>query len=160
TYTVCIDQDASAEALEPYVPTTENAGADTSVDSDTWQAQTTPGDLHDDGDRDPTLDFGFVTKSYAVGDFLWIDSNKDGVQDPDEHVLAGVTVERLDEASEVTDTTATATQGRYLFDGLSAGTYQARSAFTEEQAETSQFTQADAGQDEGTDSDADPATGL
>src|SRR5699024_11433085 len=50
--------------------------------------------------------------------------------------------------------------GRSLFDGLGARTYQVRCTLTEDQAEKYQFTQADAGQDDGADSDADPATGL
>jgi len=60
TYTVHIDRTASADALRPYVPTRAGAG-DRAGDSSTWGASTVPGDLHDDGDRDPTLDFGFVT---------------------------------------------------------------------------------------------------
>ena len=60
TYTVHIDRTASADALRPYVPTRAGAG-DRAGDSSTWDASTVPGDLHDDGDRDPTLDFGFVT---------------------------------------------------------------------------------------------------
>lgn len=160
TYTVCIDRDASAEALAPYVPTQQNAGDDGAVDSSTWQALTSPGELHRDGDRDPTLDFGFVTKSYAVGDYVWIDSNADGVQGDDEPVLPGVTVELLDGAGNVVATTTTDAQGRYLFDALPAGTYQVRFTLTDEQAATYQFTGVNAGGDAAADSDADPATGL
>src|SRR5699024_6993178 len=105
-------------------------------------------------------DWHAFTKTYAVGDYTWIDSNRDGVQDPDEDVLPGVTVELLDEAGDVVATTTTDTHGRYLFDGLGAGTYQVRFTLTEDQAEKYQFTQADAGQDDGADSDADPDTGL
>src|SRR5699024_10975578 len=65
-YTVCIDREASAEALKPYVPTIPCAGDDRGVDSSTWEATTEPGGLTNDGDRDPTLDFGFVVKSYAI----------------------------------------------------------------------------------------------
>src|SRR5699024_11116449 len=36
-------------------------------------------------------------KTYAVGDYTWIDSNKDGIQDEDEEVLPGVKVELFDE---------------------------------------------------------------
>src|SRR5690606_18033332 len=43
---------------------------------------------------DPTWDAGVVEKTYAIGDYTWIDANKDGVQNDDE-VLAGVTVELL-----------------------------------------------------------------
>lgn len=62
TYTVQIDRSASATALAPYIPTTAGVG-DRTGDSSTWTASTLAGDLHADGDRDPSLDFGFVTKT-------------------------------------------------------------------------------------------------
>src|SRR5699024_5652345 len=69
-------------------------------------------------------DWHAFTKTYAVGDYTWIDSNRDGVQDPDEDVLPGVTVELLDEAGDVVATTTTDEEGYYLFDNLPAGDYQ------------------------------------
>lgn len=59
TYTVDIDRSASAIALAPYVPTQAGVG-DRVGDSSTWSASTVPGQLQNDADRDPTLDFGFV----------------------------------------------------------------------------------------------------
>ena len=160
TYTVLIDREKSAEALKPYVPTRENGGNDRATDSSTWTATTQPGDLHEDGMRDPTLDFGFVTKSYAVGDYVWIDVNKDGVQGADEPVLAGVTVELLDGDGNVVDTTTTDSDGRYLFDDLPAGTYQVRFTLTKEQSAKYRFTTSTAGDDAAADSNADVVTGL
>jgi fimbrial isopeptide formation D2 family protein len=58
TYTVSIDQTASADALAPYVPTIAGQG-DRAGDSSTWTASSQG--LTNDGDRDQTLDFGFVT---------------------------------------------------------------------------------------------------
>lgn len=60
-YTVSIDRDdpSTVTALEPYVPTAPGQGGDRGQDSSTWTAES--GDLTSDGDRDPTLDFGFVT---------------------------------------------------------------------------------------------------
>ncbi|QGH70117.1 SdrD B-like domain-containing protein [Pseudactinotalea sp. HY158] len=167
-YTVCIDRDASAEALEPYVPTTPGAGDDRGVDSSTWEASSEPGGLSQDGDRDPTLDFGFVVKSYAIGDYVWIDSNRDGIQDDGEQVLPGVTVELTnadgepvtDVFGELVEPTTTDAEGRYLFDNLPAGTYQVQFTLTDEQALVYQFTQLDAGEDDAADSDADVTTGL
>lgn len=152
TYTVRIDREASEEALRPYVPTLPGAG-DRAGDSATWETSTQPGDLHSDGDRDPTLDFGFVAKTYAVGDVVWIDSDKDGVQDEGEPPLPGVTVELLVDGV-VIQTTTTDENGRYVFDDLPAGTYQVRFRLTEEQQQRYRFTLRDSGQD-GADSDAD-----
>ncbi len=160
TYTVIIDREApeTVEALRPYVPTIPGEG-DRGGDSSTWEASTVPGDLHEDGDRDPTLDFGFVLKTYAIGDYVWIDSDKDGVQDPEEQPLAGVKVELLVDG-EVVATTATDENGRYVFDDLVAGTYQVRFTLTDAQKLIYEFTGQDAGSDDGSDSDANPATGL
>lgn len=58
-YTVHIDRSASTSALAPYVPTQATTG-DRAGDSSTWDASSVPGSLHDNGDSDPTLDFGFV----------------------------------------------------------------------------------------------------
>src|SRR5690625_1463882 len=167
TYTVCIDRDESKDALAPYIPTLENEGDDRAVDSSTWEATTLPGDLHEDGDRDPTLDFGFITKSYAIGDYVWVDTNKDGLQDDGEDPLEGVKVELTDADGEpVTDVfgdevepTFTDSQGRYLFDDLPAGEYKVRFTLTDEQSEKYIFTELNAGDDTAVDSDADPATG-
>ncbi|MDQ6526967.1 SdrD B-like domain-containing protein [Nocardioides sp. LHD-245] len=58
-YTVTIDRDdpSTQAALEPYLPTQAGQG-DREGDSSTWSAESS--DLTQDGDRDPTLDFGFV----------------------------------------------------------------------------------------------------
>lgn len=158
TYTVRIDREASEEALRPYVPTIAGEG-ERGGDSSTWEASTEPGDLHEDGDRDPTLDFGFVLKTYAIGDYVWIDSDKDGVQDADESPLAGVTVELIVDG-EVVATTTTDENGRYVFDELTAGTYQVRFTLTDAQKQIYEFTSRDSGSDDGLDSDANPADGL
>lgn len=56
----------------------------------------------------------------AIGDFVWNDLNGDGVQDPGEPGLAGVTVSLSGSASATTTTDAS---GAYLFSGLSSGNY-------------------------------------
>ncbi|MGE3619490.1 MAG: SdrD B-like domain-containing protein [Acidimicrobiia bacterium] len=157
TYTVRIDRTASQEPLRPYVPTAAGQG-DRGGDSSTWEASTEPGDLHEDGDRDPTLDFGFVVKTYAIGDIVWIDSDNDGIQDPGEEPLPGVKVELLQDGATIASTT-TDSNGRYVFDDLPAGTYQVRFTLTDEQKAKYEFTTRDAGSDT-QDSDANPSDGL
>ncbi|WP_337225932.1 SdrD B-like domain-containing protein, partial [Staphylococcus warneri] len=40
-----------------------------------------------------TLDSGFYkTPKYSIGDYVWLDSNKDGVQGEEENGISGVTV--------------------------------------------------------------------
>ncbi len=158
TYTVRIDREASAEALRPYVPTTPGAG-DRAGDSSTWEATTEPGGLSEDGDRDPSLDFGFVKKTYAIGDYVWIDTDKNGLQGENEKPLPGVTVDLRDGEGNLVATTTTDSDGRYVFDNLSAGTYRVQFTLTDKQKQRYRFSTADAG-DNRADSDADRTTGL
>ncbi len=44
-----------------------------------------------EGQRDMTIDAGFVIPA-ALGDYVWIDLNRDGIQDPDEPGVNGVRV--------------------------------------------------------------------
>lgn len=160
SYTVTVDRVASAGVLKPYVPTAPGQG-DHNGDSSEWSAASTG--LTQDGDSDPTLDFGFVLKTYAIGDVTWTDTSGDGVQDSDEPVLPGVTVTLLDSAgnpvpgvgAQVTDG-----NGRYLFDRLPAGHYRMKFEMTGAQVARYAFTQAGAGGHTGLDSDVDPVTGL
>ncbi len=109
-----------------YTATTANAGADRSVDSSTGSA--TSGDLVNHGDKDLTLDFGFVKPMVSVGDFVWLDSNKDGIQDPGEPGLAGATLTLTGpDGKPVTDVNGnpvapivTGPTGAYLFVNLPA----------------------------------------
>ena len=65
---------------EGYTPTTANAGTDDSVDSD---GLTTTGVIKDADNW--TLDSGFYkTPKYSLGDYVWLDTNKDGKQDDTE----------------------------------------------------------------------------
>ena len=42
------------------------------------------------GESDPTLDFGFIKASVSVGAYVWLDANKDGLQDGTDVPLKGV----------------------------------------------------------------------
>lgn len=159
TYTVVIDKEASAEVLKPYVPTKAGEG-EREGDSSTWEASTGAGDLHENGDRDPTLDFGFVAKTYAIGDFVWIDADKDGVQDAGEKPLSGVKVELLDRGGKLVSTTTTDKNGRYVFDNLPAGTYQVWFTLTDQQKKKYELTGRDSGANDALDSDANRSDGL
>lgn len=157
-YKVCIDREASAEALKGYTPTKSGVG-DREGDSSDWCASTEPGDLHNDGDRDPTLDFGFVVKTYAVGDYVWVDTNRNGIQDAGEKPLPGVKVELFNASGKSVGSTTTDANGRYVFDNLPAGTYRVRFTLTAEQAAIYEFTSAQSGSNSAVDSDASPSDG-
>jgi hypothetical protein len=95
------------------------AGTDTSIN------------LPNDGDSDMTLDFGFYPISVSVGNYVWRDSNGNGIQDSTESGIAGVTltITKAD-GSPVTDvvgnpvtTTKTDADGKYLFSNLPPGSY-------------------------------------
>ncbi|MGK0578020.1 SdrD B-like domain-containing protein, partial [Macrococcus capreoli] len=92
------------ETPDGYTPTTSNTGNDT-TDSDGTKVVVTV-----DGKDDPTIDSGFVkeptTPVYNLGDKVWFDQDKDGVQDANEPGIAGVTVTLTKpDGSTVTTTT-------------------------------------------------------
>ena len=60
-----------------------------------------------------------------IGNFVWLDLDGDGIQDPGELPLAGVTVTLLDASGNVVATTTTDANGEYYFDsadGVGANT--------------------------------------
>jgi hypothetical protein len=102
-------------------------GADNS-DADPVTGQTTSVTLTS-GQTNNNLDAGLYQLA-SLGDFVWIDSDADGIQDDGEPGLAGVTVNLLDgSGNPVLDgnnnpiTTVTDVNGFYSFTGLIPGTY-------------------------------------
>lgn len=98
----------------------------------------------------------------AVGDFVWNDENGNGIQDPGEPGINGVTVQLLSEEGDVVYETVTENHpitgeaGYYLFEGVWPNTYVAR--FPTEL--DSGFTLTIPNQIGGKNSVADPSTGL
>ncbi|HMB71695.1 MAG TPA: SdrD B-like domain-containing protein [bacterium] len=62
--------------------------------------------------------------SGTIGDRVWNDLDGDGIQDPGEPALAGVTVSLADAAGSPVASTTTDVLGWFAFDGLCAGTYE------------------------------------
>ncbi|MEM6696969.1 MAG: SdrD B-like domain-containing protein, partial [Bacteroidota bacterium] len=93
------------------------------------------------GEENLTADFGYNynptddvnnpmgSPVAAIGDRVWIDSDGDGVQDPNEVGVSGVTITLFEDADgdgaydDVVGTTMTDENGYYLFDGLTPGAY-------------------------------------
>jgi uncharacterized repeat protein (TIGR01451 family) len=59
----------------------------------------------------------------SIGDFAWYDDNDNGVQDPGEVPVNGLTVTLLDASDSPLATTTTDSAGYYIFDDLRPGTY-------------------------------------
>jgi hypothetical protein len=59
-----------------------------------------------------------------LGDFVWADRNRDGLQDPDEPGVTGVKVTLKDGAGGTIGTATTDGSGKYGFEKLKDGTYQ------------------------------------
>lgn len=59
----------------------------------------------------------------AIGDRVWSDANGDGMENPNEVGIGGVTVNLLDAAGTVIGTTTTDDSGYYIFDNLAADVY-------------------------------------
>ncbi|WP_214520231.1 SdrD B-like domain-containing protein [Staphylococcus pseudintermedius] len=62
--------------------------------------------------------------SYQLGDKVWNDVNKNGIQDQGETGIADVKVTLKDRDGNILDTTYTNTNGKYIFDNLKNGIYQ------------------------------------
>ncbi|WP_461126013.1 SdrD B-like domain-containing protein [Spirosoma aerophilum] len=76
------------------------------------------------GDQNLTVDAGILPLTASLGDYVWLDTNKNGVQDPTETGVTNVTAVLCDAISgTVISTTLTDGAGLYLFTNLNPGTY-------------------------------------
>jgi serine-aspartate repeat-containing protein C/D/E len=134
-----------------YAVTAKDSGSDDSVDSD---ADTTTGQTEsttlDAGERDLTWDMGIYKPTYSLGDYVWNDTDKDGIQDPDEDGIEGVEVELLDSDGNSLGKTKTDDKGLYRFDDLENGDYQVRFSVPDDYI----VSDTDQGSDDTKDSDA------
>src|SRR5690606_33103911 len=112
--------------------TTPNAGGSDADDSDadpsdgrvsvttpaSGQNLATPGDADD-----PTIDAGYTPNVVSIGDYVWIDADRDGIQDAGEDPVPGATVNLLSaDGSTVIATTTTDADGFYFFANLPVDT--------------------------------------
>jgi uncharacterized protein (DUF2141 family) len=65
---------------------------------------------------------------FAVGNLVWRDDNRSGVQDPGESPATQISVQLLNVDGEVVASNVSGPSGRYVFDNLPAGTYSVRFA--------------------------------
>ncbi len=130
-------------------------GSDDAVDSDA-DAKTgmTACVTLTSGQTDNTIDAGMY-KPATLGDFVWNDMDRDGIQDDGEHGVAGVTVELYECDGKFIDSTTTDEDGYYEFTGLAPGKYSVKFVLPE----GAYFSLKNVG-DDALDSDADTATGM
>ncbi|PTJ27648.1 hypothetical protein BU035_06825, partial [Staphylococcus simulans] len=119
------DYTITFETPEGYEPTTPNVG-NPELDSNGTTTTVTV----NNGD-DKTIDSGFykptveptpVPATYNLGDYVWEDSNKDGIQNSNEVGIEGVTVTLTKPDGSVVTTTTDA-NGKYEFTDLPNGEY-------------------------------------
>ncbi|WP_409489646.1 SdrD B-like domain-containing protein [Amycolatopsis sp. cmx-11-12] len=151
-YQVCFD----ISALPGYSYTSKDVGDD-AKDSDAdpatgCTATTTVGPRKR---QDLTLAAGLVEPRGKLGDFVWLDKDKDGLQTRDEIGVPDVKVTLKDANGKEAGSTVSGPDGRYAFEGLRWGSYQV--CFD---VGARQLTRSGAAQYNGTDSAADPATGC
>ncbi|PNZ10065.1 hypothetical protein CD113_10910, partial [Staphylococcus simiae] len=102
-----------------YTASPVTAGSDTALDSN---GQTTTVTVNNANNY--TIDSGFFRNDqYKLGDYVWEDTNKNGIQDVNEKGIAGVSVALKDSKGQVIDQTTTDGDGKYLFTNLKNGTY-------------------------------------
>jgi protocatechuate 3,4-dioxygenase beta subunit len=132
-----------------------NGGTDDSdVDPATGQTVVTSLGV---GETDRTWDLGIYLAEppATIGDRVWYDTDRDGIQDVGESGVAGVTVQLLNASGAVVATTATNKNGSYLFENLPPGNYAVQ--FVPPAGYT--ISPQNAGNTPALDSDVDPATG-
>jgi hypothetical protein len=111
------------------------------------------------------IDAGLLTQDpnlCAIGDRTWYDLNKDGIQDPGEPGIAGVTVTLYTGTpgnETVAGTRVTDANGNYLFANLAPGAYRVQFGAVAGMTRTAQNTNGTSATGDALDSDADPVTG-
>ncbi len=113
-----------------FVATYDNQSNDDTVDSDADRSSGKTGifQLFSD-ENNLTLDMG-IFELGSLGNYIWYDENRDGIQDASESGIVGITVKLLDDAGNPAldengeeMITTTDANGLYLFENLYAANY-------------------------------------
>lgn len=94
--------------------------------------------------------------SGIIGNYVWADTDGDGIQDNGENGRGGVTVRLLECQGGVLQTTSSSSSGAYRFSGLAAGRYQLQFVLPG----GTKFSPASRGSNRGQDSNPDPSDGM
>ena len=141
-------------AVDGYLFTKQNQGANDAADSDVDSSGKSAQFSLASGVNDKTRDAGLV-KASSIGDTVWEDVNYNGVRDSGEQGVDGVTVKLYDGNNVLKGTTVTHDGGQYVFGGLAAGNYKVEVVNNSGWF----FTKANAGSNNAIDSDITSASG-
>ncbi len=155
------------EKPDGYQPTNSDAGGDDNLDSDADESTGMTGFYTlDHGDYDPSVDAGFFG-CVTIGDFVWNDLDKDGLQDINDGGFPNMLVRLYDLGPDgipcnaddyLVDFETTNTQGLYQFECVEPGSYYIQFVHPGIPS-TYMLSPANQGTDDEIDSDADPTTG-
>lgn len=123
-----------------YIVSPKDVGSNDAVDSDADATGTMVCTTLVSGENDTTWDAGLVRIPAAIGNFVWQDSNGNGIQDNGESGFPNVTVRLVDCAGHIFASTVTDGSGFYLFGGLAPGNYNVQVVAPSGWAFTSQHT--------------------
>ncbi|MEM9819759.1 MAG: SdrD B-like domain-containing protein [Bacteroidota bacterium] len=143
------------DGFKTTAPNQGNADSDSDANPVNGQSQTE--DLRS-GEDNETYDAGYFRPA-ALGNFVWEDTNGNGIQDPGELGLPNILVSLSGTdgtGADISQTATTDANGAYLFDDLPPGTYQ----LTFSPLSNYNFTASNEGTDERKDSDVDSASGT
>jgi hypothetical protein len=140
-----------------YLFSPQDQGDDDALDSDFDPAMGKTGCITlEEGIDNLTVDAGLYFAPASVGDYVWNDQNKNGLQDEGEPGMAGVSVKLYTCAEEMVAETTTDADGMYMFENLIPGDYYLMFTLPEDYI----FSMRDAGDDDMLDSDVDGMTGM
>ena len=134
-YRVCFDLPGGSVITVPFAGT--DRAADSNVQGFYLDGWGYPSDVISIGygQRDMTIDAGIVVTSGSVGDYVWLDTNRNGIQDEEDTGLEGIRVVlEYSPSGDVSDDTqwiqagetTTNEKGYYRFDELSEGYYRVK----------------------------------
>jgi protocatechuate 3,4-dioxygenase beta subunit len=138
-----------------YEITLPNQGDDT-LDSDVNSTLKTVVTTLDSNESDMSWDVGVIQRA-SLGDIVWRDDNRDGVQDSGEPGVSGVIVNLLDSGENIIQTDTTDSNGYYKFDNLLPDNYIVEFNISSLPAHFVATLQNQG--DDATDSDANPSSG-
>jgi len=133
----------------------QDQGPDDANDSDIGPDGQTDFIELEPGENNPDIDAGLINEDAVLGGDVFQDSDGDGIRDAGEPGVGGITVNLLDQAGNIVDTTTTGSDGSYSF------TVNPEESFIIEVVNPTDtvFTDQDEGTNDAIDSDVDPETG-